>query len=147
MNLRSACILSAIALLCAFVLTALLESGCAMSHRAAARGTLLAVAQAAKTLDDQCASVALAEKDVELARRCETSYKATRRDLISAGLMVDAWEDDVEREELTCIVARVGAELGAIAHDLEKRGRRLMPLVADARELALTLGICHEARP
>ena len=150
MTLRSAMLFSLIVCVCAFFGMCALE-GCAAAptERAQARGAMVSVSHAARTLDQTCAAVALERSDLELARACERSYAAAREFLVDASELVDRWGDGGSdpRRRVACAVKHAAAEIAIMARDLEQRGARSPPAVADALAIVALLGICPKPEP
>lgn len=143
-SLVFACATFLIALIAGFLL-----EGCAslgQAERANARGAVLVTAKAVEVADQQCAVVARANRDVELARRCEKAYETARLALLASAVAVDSWDRLDARAETSCSIRKAAGELAMVAGELERAGARLPPVVADARAALAFFPPCSEAR-
>lgn len=108
----------------------LLLAGCAPS-RAEARGAVLATAEAVRVGDETCAEVAIAKRDVELARTCTEAYRTARASVVTAAESVDAWNEGA-KGNVRCAISRAAAALGETAKAMRARGATLPRVIDDA---------------
>ncbi len=132
----------------AFFLAPLLGlAGCGASavERSTARAAVALTAEAARTLDVECARMVRMTGDGELGQRCEAVYRDARATLVGAAVSLDAWADVEAREAVPCIAANVARSLALLAADLSKRGGRDLAAVADAVSFVARFANCAEA--
>lgn len=144
MSARSAILFAAVGLV-ALVFALLLLEGCRAFEsevpREAARAAVLTTSEGVRLASDACAAHALATKDLELARRCARAYDAARLSLVATAAGVDAWER-ADRDSITCAVRTASAELELLTRELEAKGGRVPPIVADSFRLVSALAPC-----
>lgn len=115
--------------------------GCArpapQTARHMARGAILAVAQAVKIADHECASIAqkmLNNEDmagaIDLAGKCQKGYDIARHGLLAASYAVDAW-GSAGNEQVACAVMEGVDGLQAIVAAVQAAGGVLPTDIAD----------------
>ncbi len=115
--------------------------------RETARAVVLAVAEAVRTADTLCATVALRigadnrERGRALATACADAYDVARPATMAAATAVDAW-DAGDHRGVICGLATAGRSLGQIADAVRAAGATIPPLVEDGLRLVGTLGVC-----
>lgn len=107
-----------------------------------ARGAILAVAQAVKVADHECATLAKAKYDggdldgaIALAEKCEKGYEAARHGLVAAAYAVDAWGSSHDGD-VACAMVEGVEGLKAIVAAVQSAGGVLPADVADGIDAA-----------
>ncbi len=119
----------------------------AIPPRELARGAVVAVAEATKTTDALCASLALqyAMQDragaSELASRCADAYDVARPAIVASAEGVDAW-DTGGRQGVVCGLAKAVPALQTMAGAIRAAGGKVPLLVDDSLRLVTMLGEC-----
>lgn len=108
--------------------------------RNAARANILLVADGAVKMQDACADLAMAHKDLELAKACARSYDGTRAALLGAEALVDAW-DAGSTGHFVCTIAAAVSALGDGARALAIAGGKIPPAVDDALAMGRQLAV------
>lgn len=127
-----------VVVLCAIataIVTACAGCGEAQAPRETTRAVVLTVADGVAKADKACASVALATRDLELAKVCAAGYAEARQALEIAEDGVDLW-DAAAVENVPCAVKHAFDALDKIVDAIERHGGRAPTVVADARKLA-----------
>lgn len=115
--------------------------------RETARAVVLAVAEAVRTADTLCATVALRigadnrDRGRALATTCADAYDVARPATLAAATAVDAW-DAGDHRGVICGLATAGRSLGQIADAVRAAGATIPPLVEDGLRLVGSLGVC-----
>lgn len=147
MSARSAVVFAAVAVVLGF-LALLALSGCRVFEsavpRETARAAVVTTAEAVRASSEACAAFSLANRDLELARKCARAYDAARLSLIAIGTGVDAWDTWAARDSVTCAARHASAELAVLVRELEAHGGRPPPIAADALALVSLLAPCVE---
>lgn len=115
--------------------------------RETARAVVLTVAEAVRTADTLCATVALRigaddrARGRALATACADAYDVARPATLAAATAVDAW-DAGDHRGVICGLATAGRSLGQIADAVRAAGATIPPLVEDGLRLVGSLGVC-----
>lgn len=149
----SLCIAWLLVFVFAALVSALLQSCSPAQAKAApretARAVVLTVAEAVRTADALCATVAIrigTEQDKretarKLAVACADAYDVARPAVLAAATAVDAW-DAGDHRGVVCGLATAGKALGSIVDAVRAAGATVPPLVEDGLRLVGTLGVC-----
>jgi len=115
--------------------------------RETARAVVLTVAEAVRTSDALCATVAIRigaddrARGRALAVACADAYDVARPAVLAAATAVDAW-DAGDHRGVVCGLATAGKALGSIVDAVRAAGATVPPLVEDGLRLVGTLGVC-----
>jgi len=147
----SLCIAWLLVFVFAALVSALLQSCSPAQAKAApretARAVVLTVAEAVRTADTLCATVALRigaddrARGRALAVSCADAYDVARPAVLAAATAVDAW-DAGDHRGVVCGLATAGKALGQIAESIRATGAKLPPVVEDGLRLVGALGVC-----
>lgn len=141
--------LVAIAATCAAALQSCTPAQAKAAPRETARAVVLTVAEAVRTADALCATVAIrigTESDKretarKLAVSCADAYDVARPAVLAAATAVDAW-DAGDHRGVVCGLAEAGKALGLIVDAVKAAGATVPPLVEDGLRLVGSLGVC-----
>lgn len=114
----------------------------APTARHMARGAILAVAQAVKAADHECAAIAKGKYDggdldgaIALAEKCQKGYETARHGLLAAAYAVDAWGSSRDGD-VACAVVEGVEGLKVIVAAVQSAGGVLPVDVADGIDAA-----------
>lgn len=129
------------------ILGALTLQGCGSSNaqtlqRSSARAAVLAVTDAVRQSDLECARIVRQTADAALGNECDRVYTSARASLVTAAVAIDTWDKVQDHQSVACALQAAAKNLSALTKQLWAKGAKKLEVVDDALALIALAGEC-----